>query len=304
MPLGPSTLPRFLDPAVLRSLKSIELKARLLVEGLYASRHRSPFYGYSVEFKDYREYSPGDDPRIVDWRMLARTERFYVKRFEMESNMNVVPLLDVSGSMGYQPSATRRLTKFEYGGCLAAALAYLARRQQDAAGLVAFDRVFRVFVPPRQGQRHLFALLAQLEGMVPGGKTDLPAVLDRVALRLTRRSILVLISDCHGDEADTAAAVRRLAARGHELVVMHLLDDDEVSFPFQGLASFRDAETGHQLMGDPLRLRRSYLARLEAFRAAIRQASLSAGADYLPLSTAQPIETVLRDYLLYRRRRA
>jgi uncharacterized protein (DUF58 family) len=271
---------------------------------MYASRHRCPFYGYSVEFKAYREYSPGDEPRMIDWKLLARTDRFYIKRFEMESNMNIVPLLDVSGSMGYRPTDPNRLTKLEYGCYLSASLAYLASKQQDAPGLVVFDTDIRSFVPPHQGQRHLFTLLARLGELKGAGETDIPNALQKTALRLKRRSLLVLISDGHGDEEKVIDAVKQLAARGHELVVFHLLDQDEVDFPFQMLTSFRDAETGREMMCDPLRQRQDYEQRLTAFREAIRAGSLAGGADYRFIHTGMPIELVLRDYLLYRRRRA
>lgn len=301
----PSTAPmRFLDAKILRSISSLELLARLLVEGMYASRHRCPFYGYSVEFKAYREYSPGDETRMLDWKLLARTERYYVKRFEMESNMNVIPLLDVSGSMGYQPTDKNRLSKLEYGCYLAASLAYLAHKQQDAPGLVTFDTDIRSFVPSRQGQRHLFTLLARLNDLVGAGETDLPNTLQKMALRLPRRSLLVLISDGHGDEAGVVDGIKQLAARGHELVVFHLVDQDEVDFPFQMLTRFRDAETGEELMCDPLRQRQEYEQRFNAFRETIREGSLAGGADYRFIHTGQPIELALRDYLLYRRRRA
>ncbi|NQT86766.1 DUF58 domain-containing protein [bacterium] len=293
----------FLEPSLLQTLDSIELVARLLVEGMYASRHRCPFYGYSVEFKDHREYVAGDEPRTIDWKMLARTERYYVKRFEMESNMNVVCLLDTSGSMGYRPRASSRLDKMTYASYLVAGLSYLAVKQQDAAGLITFGTDIAEFIPPRQGKRHLFALLARLQLAEPAGETDLAHVLKNVGLRLTRRSIIVLVSDCHGKEEEVQDGLRHLAARGHEVVVLHLLDHDEVEFPFQALTSFADIETGRQVLCDPLRQRREYVARLGAFRNAMRDTSLRCGADYRPIDTSMPIEVVLRDYLLYRRQR-
>lgn len=294
---------KFLNPTILRSIKSIEMKARLLVEGMYASRHRCPNYGYSVEFKDYREYVAGDEPRNIDWKMLARTERFYVKRFEMESNMNVVPLLDVSASMGYRTARTDRLSKIEFASYLAASLAYLTSKQQDSPGLVVFGDAVREFIPPRQGQRHLYALLACLSLLEPSGETALGDVLRTTALRLRRRSMIVLLSDCHGDETDTVEAIKLAAARGHEVVVFHLLDQDEVDFPFSAMSNFRDLETGQRILCDPLRQKREYLPRLQAFRDAIREGCLTAGADYRFVHTGMPIETVLREYLLYRRRR-
>jgi len=302
MPVASPYSLRFLDQKILREIHSLELIARLLVEGMYASRHRSPFYGYSVEFKDYREYTPGDDPRLVDWKMFGRTERFYVRRFEMESNMNVVALLDASGSMAYSPLRPSRLAKLDYGRYLVASLAYLASKQQDAPGLVVFDQDLRCFMPPRQGQRHLFSLLAQLETIKGEGRTDLVRALRNTALRLRRRSLLVLVSDCYGNEAEVVEAIKLLSARGHDLAVFHLLDEDEVEFPFQALASFRDVETGDETMCDPLRQQREYLDRFAAFRSAIRAGCLSAAADYVFLHTGMPIEAALREYLLCRRR--
>ncbi|MBI2193762.1 MAG: DUF58 domain-containing protein [Planctomycetes bacterium] len=301
MPESPGI--RFLDPAVLRSIASLELKARLLVEGLYASRHRCPFYGYSVEFVDHREYTPGDEPRTIDWKMLARTERYFVKRFEMESNMNVLCLLDASGSMGYRGQYGTRLGKLEYACTLAAALCYLVYRQQDSPGLVTFDTAIRDFVPSRQGQRHLFTILARLDALAAGGETRLGNVFRTVAQRLTRRGIVVLISDGYGDPDEVIDGVRHLAVRGHDVAFFHLLDSEEVTFPFQALASFQDLETGVQRMSDPLRQRKAYLERFGRFREAIQSGCDACGAEYRFVDTAGPIERVLREYLLYRRKR-
>lgn len=304
MPVANPTQMKFLDPKILRSLASIELRARLLVQGMYASRHRCPSYGYSVEFKDHREYTIGDEPRTIDWRLLARTERLYVKRFEMESDMNVIPILDISGSMGYTPTDRHRLTKLEYGSYLAASLAYLASEQQDAPGLVVFDKDIRTFIPPRQGRRHLFTLLAQMEPLRAEGTTSLENALRMTALRIRRRSLLVLISDCHGDEPRIVESIKLLAARGHDIVVFHLLDQDEADFPFQMLTSFRDIESEVEVICDPLRQRQQYERRLTAFKTVIRDGTLSAGADYRFIHTGIPIEAALREYLLYRRRQA
>ena len=301
MPKAPPT--RFLDAKILRSIANIELKARLLVEGMYASRHRSPDYGYSVEFVDHREYAPGDELRTIDWKMLARTERYYVKRFEMESNMNVMCLLDVSGSMGYRPQNADQLSKLEYGSYLAAAMSHLAAHQQDSPGLITFDREMRDFIPPKQGRRHLFTILTKLESLSASGPSDLGPTLKNIVQRLKRRGVILLITDCHSGHESVIDGIRHLVARRHEVVVIHLLDADEVKFPFQELTSFRDLETGAQLMTDPLRLRKNYLDRLEKFRTAIKEGCASCGADYRFVDTSEPIELILRDYLLLRRQR-
>ena len=294
---------RFLDPKLLRSLENLELVARLLVEGMYASRHRSPYYGYSVEFVDYREYAPGDDPRTIDWKAVARTEKYFVKRFEMESNMNVACLLDVSGSMDYQPRDKSRFSKLEYACFLAASLSYVVTRQQDSPGLITFDENIRDFIPPKQGQRHFYSMLARLDQLKAGGQTDLSYVLEMVAQRLTRRGIIVLISDCYGNTQNVIDGIRQLRARGHDIIVFQILDHDEITFPFRTLTSFRDMESGTQLMTDPLRQRKLYLNRLDQFTDGINSGCASSGADYRLLDTANPIELVLRDYLLFRRQR-
>ena len=302
MPVAPPT--RFLDVKILRSIANIELKARMLVEGMYASRHRSPYYGYSVEFVDHREYTPGDEPATIDWKMLARTEKYFVKRFEMESNMNVLCLVDVSGSMGYRAKKTDRLTKLEYASYLAASLSFLVNRQQDAAGLITFDRDIRDFIPARQGQRHLFQILAKLEQLQADRETQLDEVLKTIAQRIRRRGLIVLISDCYGDTDAVIEGVRHLVTRGHDVIVFQLMDHDEVAFPFQTLVSFRDLETGQQLIGDPLRQRRMYLDRFQSFRNEVRDGCAAAGADYRFIDTSEPLELVLRDYLLYRQERS
>jgi len=294
---------KYLDPDILQKISGIGLKARLLVEGMYASRHRSPFYGFSSEFVDHREYSPGDDLRTIDWRTYARTDRLYVKRFEMESNMNVVCLLDVSGSMGYQPMQKGRITKLEYASYLAASLSYLVVRQQDSAGLVTFDTDVRDFISPRQGQRHLFLLLRHLEGLSAGAETGLGNTLLRLTGRLPMRGIVLLISDCHDDPASVAAGIKQIVIRGHELIVLQLLDSDEVTWPFRNLCNFKDIETGATTMGDPLAIRQSYLQKLSELTSAVEQGCNSCGADYRLVDTSMPIEETLQSYLLMRKRR-
>lgn len=301
MPANP--VAHFLSPTLLRSIDSFELKARIMVDGMYASRHRCPAYGYSVEFVDHREYAPGDEPRTIDWKMLGRTEKYFVKRFEMESNMNVVSLLDVSGSMGYKPTTTERLSKLEYGTYLAAAISYLVAGQQDSAGLVSFDQDVKDFLPPKQGKRHLFNILAKLQQLKAGGNTNLSTVLKRAVQRLPRRGIMLLISDCHGNTEEVVDALRYLVARGQELIVFQLLDHDEIEFPFDTLTAFRDAESGAEVMCDPVRQRAMYLDRMASFQAAIKEGCKSCGADYRLVSTSEPMEIVLRDYLQFRRER-
>ena len=301
--MPPNPVTHFLSPKLLRSIDNFELKARIMVDGMYASRHRCPSYGYSVEFVDHREYTRGDEPRTIDWKMLGRTEKYFVKRFEMESNMNVVCLLDVSGSMGYKSADTERFSKLEYGSYLAAAMSYLVSGQQDSPGLVTFDREIRDFLPPKQGQRHLFTILSKLQALKAGGPTDLCKVLKTAIQRLPRRGILMLISDCYGESEEVIDGLRHLRARGQELILFHLLDRDEIDFPFNALTAFRDLESGAEVMCDPVQQQTLYRKRLAEFLAAIKAGCASCGADYRLVNTAEPIEIVLRDYLQFRRER-
>ena len=301
MSLNPVT--HFLSPELLRSIDNFELKARIMVEGMYASRHRCPSYGYSVEFVDHREYVPGDEPRTIDWKMLGRTEKYFVKRFEMESNMNVVCLLDASGSMSYEPSTRARLSKLEYGTFLAAGLSYLVRGQQDSPGLVTFDQEIRDFLPPKQGQRHLFSILSRLQSLKAGGPTQLNKVLKLAVQRLPRRGIVLLITDGYGDAEEVVDGLRHVVARSQELILFHLLDHDELEFPFNALTAFRDLESGTEVMCEPTQQRRLYLKRMAEFQAAIKVGCAGCGADYRLISTAEPVELVLRDYLQFRRER-
>jgi uncharacterized protein (DUF58 family) len=299
------TLPtKFLDAKILRSIGDAELRARLLVEGMYASRHRCPYYGYSVEFVDHREYTDGDEPKMIDWKTYARTDRYFVKRFEMESNMNVLCMFDVSGSMGYRPADTGRMTKIEYGSYLIASICHLVSHQQDSPGLVTFDQDDRDFLPPRQGKRHLFTILSRFDGLEGRSGTQIHAVLRTIARRFKRRGIVVMVSDCNTDEDQVMDGVRLLRAQGHDVILLHLMDVDEIEFPFSALTAFRDMETGEQVISDPVRLRKTYLERFAKFRERIQTDCVAAGVDYRFISTKDPIELVLRDYLMYRRERS
>ena len=291
---------RFLDPKILASVADIELKARLLVQGMWASRHKSPYYGHSVEFVDHREYSPGDEPKTIDWKTYARTDRYLVKRFEMESHMNVVVLLDVSGSMSYRPQSKNRIGKLEYASYVAAGLSYLALHQQDAAGLITFDTGIRDFLPPRQTKQHLMSILARLDGIQPGGETGFDAVCTLLAQRLPRRGMVVLLSDCYDEPSAVLDGFKMLLTRGHEVIVFQILDHDELEWPFDKLSNFRDLETGQTVRGDPAALRENYLTNLRAFLTRVEEGAKSCGITYTLVDTAEPIEKTLQHYLLRR----
>lgn len=289
----------FLDPQVLARLGSLELKARVIVEGFLQGLHRSPFRGLSVEFAEYRPYLPGDDPRSVDWRLYGRTDRIYVKKFEQETNLPCHLLVDVSGSMDYGSAG---VTKLEYAVYLCAALAWLLTMQRDAVGLHAFDSEIVAEVPPatRPGQvRHLLATLDRLR---PGRQSDLATPLNRLAARIVRRGLVVLVSDLLDDPPAVLEALRHLRFRGMEVVVFHVIDPAERTFPFDGPVRLRDVETGREVLTVPRAVREEYLKRFEAARAAYEDGACRHGVDYFRLDTATPLEFALLDYFAARRR--
>lgn len=290
---------QFLDPAVLARLGSLELKARVVVEGYLQGLHRSPFRGLSVEFAEYRPYLPGDDPRSIDWKIYARSDRTYVKRFEQETNLPCHLLLDVSASMDY---GSIGVTKLAYGTYLCAALAWLLNSQRDAVGLMAFDTDVVAHVPPSVRPGHLRTLLATLDGLRPGARSDLSRPLNKLAEAITRRGLVVVVSDLL-DEPDTViAGLRHLRFRGMEVVVFHLVDPAERTFPFERATRFRDLETGTDVLTSPAAVRAEYLERFEAAQATFRDALRREGVDYSPLETSTPLEFGLLAYFAARRR--
>jgi uncharacterized protein (DUF58 family) len=288
---------RFLDPRILNHLPNIELIARRLVHGMFIGYHRSPYYGFSVEFADHREYVQGDETKTLDWKVFGKTDRFYIKRFEMESNLHCFCLLDTSASMDY---AGEGITKLEYGCYLAASLAYLMVHQHDQAGLVTFDREVKELIPARGSRKHLRLLLQHLSRLTPQPDTDLPAVLHELAERLPRRALLILITDGFGDPEAFNLALRHLRFRRHEVIFFHTLDRYELELPHEALADFLDAETGRRLPVDPMVDRPGYLERFGRFREAVRQGCHKNQTDYVLANTSEPIERMLFRYLIRR----
>jgi uncharacterized protein (DUF58 family) len=290
---------QFLDPAVLARLGSLELKARVVVEGYLQGLHRSPFRGLSVDFAEYRPYLPGDDPRSIDWKIFARSDRTYVKRFEQETNLPCHLLLDVSASMDYGSAG---VTKLAYGTYLCAALAWLLHTQRDAVGLVAFDADVVAHVAPSTRPGQLRTLLAALERLQPGTRSDLAKPLNRLAETITRRGLVVVVSDLLDDPDTVVAGLRHVRFRGMEVVVFHLMDPAERTFPFEGAVRFRDLETGTDVLTSPRAVREQYLARFEEARARYEAALRREGVDYCPLETSTPLEFALLAYFAARRR--
>ncbi|MCC7415782.1 MAG: DUF58 domain-containing protein [Acidobacteria bacterium] len=289
----------FLDPAVVARLGTLELKARTIVEGFLAGLHRSPFKGFSVEFAEYRQYMPGDDLSTIDWKVYARSDRYYVKKFEDETNLDCHLMLDVSASMGYGSGA---MTKLEYGACLAASLAYLMNRQRDAVGLSAFDDRIVAMLPASARSGHLRALLLMLQRLQLGRETDVSAPLHQLADWLTRRGMVIVISDLLDAPDGAIRALKHLQYRGTDVIVFHVLDRDELEFPFDRPTRFEDLETAEQVTAVPGAVRERYLERIHGLIDRYGRELGSAGIDYHLLSTGEPLETALLAYLSTRSR--
>ena len=292
---------RFLDPAVIARLGSMELKARTVVEGFLSGLHRSPYKGFSVEFAEYRQYLPGDDLSTLDWKVYARSDRHYVKKFEEETNLDCHVLLDISASMAYRGGAA--MTKVEYGSVLAASLAYLMHRQRDATGLIEFDDRIRGRLPASARPGHLHAILLALEKVAPGAKSDVGRPLHQLADALGKRSLVVLISDLLDDPDNIVRGLKHLRFRGTDVIVFQVLDPHEIQFPFRGAARFTDVESDDVVTADPDRVRESYLEAMASLRARYEKELRGAGIDFLSLDTSKPLDFALLAYLDTRAKR-
>jgi uncharacterized protein (DUF58 family) len=292
---------RFLDPAVIARLGTMELKARTVVEGFLSGLHRSPYKGFSVEFAEYRQYMPGDDLSTLDWKVYARSDRHYVKKFEEETNLECHLLLDVSASMAYRGAAP--MSKLEYGSVLAASLAFLMNRQRDATGLIAFDERIAFRLPARSRSGHLHALLLALERLRPGTRSDVGRPLHQLAEALLKRSLVVLISDLLDDPAPVIKGLRHLKFRGTDVVVFQVLDPNELTFPFRGASRFTDLESADEVTADPESVRTAYLRELASLTLRYDRELRGAGIDYVQLDTSQSLDFALLAYLAARARR-
>jgi uncharacterized protein (DUF58 family) len=288
-----------LNPATLARLGTLELKARTVVEGFLSGLHRSPFQGFSVEFAEYRQYLPGDDLATLDWKVFARTDRYFIKKFEEETNLDCRILLDVSASMGY---GSGEITKLQYGSYLAAALAYLMNRQRDAVGLIAFDNKITKMLAPSARAGHLSALLITLDRLQLGTATDVAKPLNDLAEAIHKRGLVVLISDLLDDADRVIDGLKHFRYRGTEVIVFHVLDPAELRFPFEQAARFRDLETRDEVLAIPAQVREGYLEAINHLQERYRRELRLAGIDYVLLDTSLPLETALMSYLMTRRR--
>lgn len=289
-----------IDPQALMRIKSLQMRARVAVEGFLKGLHRSPYHGFSVEFSEYREYSPGDDPRYLDWRLFARSDRYYVKRFEDETNLRCTLVLDMSRSMGYRSG---EYGKGEYARTLAATIAYFLNIQRDAVGLITFEDRVTEYIPPRHRPGHLRRLMAVLEREPQGRATDLAGPLEQIAATVRKRGLIVLISDLLAPTDLLRTRLGYLRSRGHDVVVLRVLDPAEVAFAFETPAMFLDVESGRELYIDPAEARAEYLRRFSEHAAEVARACVDLGVEYESITIDRPLELVLFDLLKARMRR-
>ncbi len=290
----------FVDPTALMRIKNLELRAKVVVEGFLSGLHRSPYHGFSVEFTEYRQYSPGDDLRYLDWRLYARSDRYYIKRFEDETNLRCWLLVDLSRSMGY---GSLEYDKAAYAKTVAATIAYFLSLQRDAVGLVTFDAAIGNFLPARYRPGHLHRLMMCLEQAPAGTATDLAAPLEQIAKTARKRGLVVLLSDLLAPTELLETRLGYLRSRGHEVVVLRVLDPAEIDFPFEEAAMFFDVESGRELFVDPELIRAQYKRRFADHRAALAQTCSRLGIDLVQLTTNQPLEMALFDLVSARMRR-
>jgi uncharacterized protein (DUF58 family) len=289
---------KYLDPEALSRLKNLSLAARRIVDGYFAGLHKSPHKGFSIEFAEHREYTPGVDPRHIDWRVFGRRDKLYVKQYEEETSLRCYLLLDKSGSMGYRSNS--QLSKLEYAAFLAASLAYLVVFQHDAVGLITYDTHVRDLVPPRQGPGHLRMLMEKLEQTQAGNDTGLSETFDELAETIKRRALVIIISDLFDDPARLVSALKHFRHRRHEVIVFHTLDSAEVTFPFEDVSRIEDLENRREVVSDPRAFRKTYLEGLARFLETVRAGCRAAQIDYTMAETSQPFDQFLGAYLARR----
>jgi uncharacterized protein (DUF58 family) len=299
----------YLDSKTLDRIKRLDVRARLVVEGFITGQHRSPYHGFAVEFATHREYAPGDDIRHIDWKVWSKTDRLYIKEYEEETNLKCTILLDCSKSMRYggspEPGPQTESTgwsKFDYAATGAASLAYLLQQQQDAVGLVTFNTKVQKSLPASSHPNHLKLMLHELQETRVDDQTDVAHVFPELARQIRRRGMIVLFSDLFLPVQTLAESLTQFRLRRHEVIVFHVMHDDELTFPFQDNTLFRGLEMPIQLHTEPRALRRAYLDAVERFQAEVRKTCASAGVDYVLMNTKEPLDAVLGSYLTFRQK--
>ena len=288
---------RFLRPEELTRISRLEIRARHIVEGFLSGLHRSPYFGQSVEFVQHREYTQGDDTRRIDWKVWSKTDKYYIKQYEEDTNLRTTLVVDLSESMQFGSGA---MSKYEYGCTVAAALSYLLLRQQDAVGLVAFDEQIRAQLPARSKRNHLHAILAALDSEKPEKKTDMFDILRHVAERRSRKGMIVIISDLFVERESLFRGLKLLRHRGHDVMILHIMDDEELDFHFAGTTKFEGMEEMGDVVCEPRSLREGYLAAVQAFLEELRRHCAQNVIDYQTIRTSEHLDAALAYYLNHR----
>jgi uncharacterized protein (DUF58 family) len=291
---------KYLDFDTLSRISNMQLLAKTVVEGFILGLHRSPYRGFSVEFAEYRSYVAGDEIRHLDWKLYGKTDRYYIKQFEEETNLKCSVVLDKSGSMSY---GSGPLTKLQYSCYLAASLAYFMMMQRDATGLVLFDTEIRTLLPPRSRTAHLHLMLAELENLTPGGSTAPGKPLHDLAEGIKSRGLIVLISDLFAEPDEVLSGLQHFKFLGNDVILFHIVDKAELEFPFQQITEFIDPETQERILTAPQHVRQSYLQEMEDFYSVYRQGCADLKVDYKLFDTSTPLELALSEYLYQRSRR-
>jgi uncharacterized protein (DUF58 family) len=291
---------KYLQPAVVAQLANMELRARLVVEGFITGLHKSPYHGFSVEFIEHRPYMPGDEIKHIDWKAYGKTDRFYIKQFEEETNLKSYLIVDASRSMNY--ASKGNIKKFEYASYVAAALSFMMIEQRDAVGLTLFDEGIRVLLPPRATRSYLKEILKELESAQPANKTGTSASLNLIAEQIKRRGLVIVISDLFDTPESVMTALKHFRHKGHDVIVMQVLDPLERSFAFDGDAIFKDLETREELMTQPWHIQKAYQQSMQEFLDFYKRQCRDNNIDYVLMDTSTPFDKALFEYLNKRKR--
>lgn len=292
---------QYLKPEVIQTVARLDLRAKFIVEGFLSGLHASPYHGFSVEFSEHRRYTKGDDPRDIDWQVYAKTDRYYIKKYQAETNLTGYLVLDLSESMAY--TYRQQLSKFDYAICLAASLAYMMIHQQDPVGLITFGNQIKNYLPARSKRGQLGNILAMLAKSQPSGTTEVSRNVQQIASMVKHRSLIMIFSDLLTDQKNVLDSLQRLRYAGHDVIVFHILDEAEVYFPFKGMVDLKEPEAGDSLVLDAEGMKADYLEAVNELRQTYKEKLQAMRADYVPLDTSMPFDKALIEYLSQRKAR-
>lgn len=290
---------KYLQPEVVAQLQNMELRARLVVEGFITGLHRSPYHGFSVEFAEHRQYRPGDEIKYIDWKIYSRTDRYYVKQFEEETNLRSMIAVDCSASMGY--ASEGNITKFQYATYLAASLSYLVMKQKDAVGIALYDTEVKTYLPSRAKMSYIRELIHALDSATPASTTGTAQALDRLAERISRRSLVVIMSDFFDEPESVYSALKHFRHQKHDVLVVQILDPRELDFKFGWAATFKDMESSEEIITQPFQVQAAYSNAVQQFINNLKRECHNSNVHYLLVNTAEPFDKVLTEYLVRRK---